>query len=96
MKSVSHIFSDLPAFRAKAINELDVEPFKLPIGQWPADRKLREVGAFQLVAMLEGIQGLTMAPLTRHLGWDPNEVEVFIAEVRKEFKNRKIHSYFPL
>lgn len=66
------------------------------MGQWPADRHLREVGAFQLVAMLEGIQGLTLGPWTRHLGWEPNEVEVFIAELRKEFKNRKIHAYFPL
>ncbi|KAL9017170.1 MAG: hypothetical protein Q9185_005499 [Variospora sp. 1 TL-2023] len=40
--------------------------FKIPIGQWPADEKMRETGTLQLVAMLEGIGGLTMALWTRY------------------------------
>ena len=73
-----------------------VREFKLPIGQWPKDEKLRECGAFQLVAMLEGIQGLTIAAWTRFLGWREEEVEVFIAKVRAEWRSRKVHSYWPL
>ncbi|MCJ1260618.1 hypothetical protein MMC22_000480 [Lobaria immixta] len=70
--------------------------FKIPIGTWPADEKLREAGAFQLVAMLEGIQGLTLAFWTRFLGWSEEAIEVTLAKVRAEFKSRKIHSYWPL
>lgn len=70
--------------------------FKIPIGLWPADEKMRETGAFQLVAMLEGIQGLTLAFWIRFLGWTEEEIEVFLAKVRTEFKSTKIHSYWPL
>ncbi|KAL9131007.1 MAG: hypothetical protein Q9217_000949 [Psora testacea] len=73
-----------------------VHEFKVPIGTWPADRKLRELGAFQLVAMLDGIQGLTMALWTRFLGWTEDEIEVFLAKIRAEWRDRKIHSYWPL
>ena len=40
---------------------ITIQRFKLPIGMWPADQNLREVGGVQLVAMLEGIQGLTVS-----------------------------------
>ena len=48
--------------------DITIQRFKLPIGMWPADPKLREIGAFQLVAMLEGILGLTIAPWVKYLG----------------------------
>ncbi|KAG8530556.1 uncharacterized protein KY384_005059 [Bacidia gigantensis] len=75
---------------------ITVREFKIPIGTWPMDPKMRETGAFQLVAMLDGIQGLMMALWTRFLGWSEQEIEVFAAEARKEWRSRKVHSYWPL
>lgn len=34
--------------------------------------------------LLSGLHGFTMATFTRVLGWTPEEVEVFVADVRKE------------
>jgi hypothetical protein len=34
-----------------------------------------------------------MAPFTRVLGWRPEEVEVFIAQVRNETVKRSIHAW---
>ena len=73
-----------------------VRKFKLPVGDWPADLGLRYIGRYQLVAMLEGIHGLTIALWTRFLGWKEEEVEVFLARVRTEFKSKHIHCYWPL
>jgi len=73
-----------------------VREFKLPVGPWPANSRLKEIGRFQLVAMLEGIYGLTIALWTRFLGWNAQEVEVFLALVRNEFKSTKVHCYWPL
>ncbi|KAI4137805.1 MAG: hypothetical protein LQ341_004980 [Variospora aurantia] len=69
--------------------------FKIPIGQWPADEKMRETGTLQLVAMLEGIGGLTMALWTRFLGWEREDVEDELAKVRAEWQRKDIHSYWP-
>ncbi|KAI9838753.1 MAG: hypothetical protein M1837_002351 [Sclerophora amabilis] len=73
-----------------------IRKFKVPVGTWPEDPKQREVGTAQLIAMLEGIQGLTLAFWTRFLGWSEKEVEVCLALVRNEFKNKKVHSYWPV
>jgi hypothetical protein len=40
--------------------------------------------------------GLTMMLFTRCLGWSREEVEVFLADVRKEAKDKRIHSYYHL
>lgn len=51
-----------------------VREFKLPIGTWAADAKMKEMGGFQLVAMLEGIHGLTVDFWVNCLGWSIEEV----------------------
>ncbi|KAL8948063.1 MAG: hypothetical protein Q9222_005716 [Ikaeria aurantiellina] len=76
--------------------DIEVKEFKVPIGQWPADKQMRETGAFQLVAMLEGISGLTMALWTRFLGWKKEDVEDELMKVKKEFKSTHVHSYWPV
>ena len=81
---------------ASGFVNVTVRTFKCPVGTWPADRRLREVGAFQLVAMLDGLQGLTIALWTRFLGWGEQEIEVFLAKLRGDWRNPKIHSYWPV
>jgi hypothetical protein len=39
------------------------------------------------------VGGLSMALLTRVCGWSVEEVEAFLVNVRKEFKDTKIHAY---
>lgn len=77
---------------------VDVEEhiLKLPLGQWPRDPRLKKVGLFESVNMTEGIQGLTLTLWTRCLQWTPEEVDFFLMDVRKEVKNKKIHSYYHL
>jgi hypothetical protein len=51
-----------------------VRELKLPIGTWASDAKMKEMGGFQLVAMLEGIHGLTVDFWVNCLGWSVEEV----------------------
>lgn len=69
--------------------------FKVPVGQWPANRMLKEAGAMQLVSLLEGIDSLSMAVFSRVHGWQELELVVFMAKVRREFCNRRAHLYWP-
>lgn len=51
------------------------------------------VTQFCALNFLEGLEGFTMAPFTRVLGWKPEEVTVFIAQVRQESLKRSMHGY---
>jgi hypothetical protein len=66
---------------------------KSPSNPWPKDKLLKEVGKFQLVAHLEGLEGVTMGLLCRGLQWKADEVKVFMAKLRPELRSRAIHSY---
>jgi hypothetical protein len=45
--------------------------YKDPIGSWPADPKLREVGKWTLLGLDLGLEGYALATLTRVLGVSP-------------------------
>ncbi|KAI4192420.1 MAG: hypothetical protein LQ350_008656, partial [Teloschistes chrysophthalmus] len=75
--------------------DVTIREFKLPIGQWPKEKNLKEAGAFGLVAMLGGIEGLTMAFWTRFLGWKAEDVEAELVKVKREFQTKAYHGYWP-
>ncbi|KAI8283950.1 hypothetical protein K4K60_002333 [Colletotrichum sp. SAR11_57] len=69
------------------------QDFKVPLGRWPRDPHLRDVGMCNLVQTLDGLEGFTMKLFCGVRGWKPEEVLVFLAGVRKELKAGNIHSY---
>ena len=66
---------------------------KSPSNPWPKDKLLKEVGKFQLLAHLEGLEGVSMGLMCRGLRWKADEVKVLMAKLRSELRNRSIHSY---
>jgi hypothetical protein len=56
--------------REVSFTNVTLQPFKIPIGQWLADPKLKEAGALQQVAMWEGIEAPSLAIFTRCLDWN--------------------------
>lgn len=83
--------------RMEAVGFVDVEQYvcKLPIGPWPKHKQLKRVGAFEMVNMIDGIEGLSFRLLNKGLGMPLEEVQLHLMDVRKEAKNSKIHSYYP-
>ena len=77
---------------------MDVEEHivKLPVGPWPKDKRLKNIGLFEMVNMDEGLEGLTMMLFTRALEWSPERVQLFLKGVREEVKNKEVHSYYHL
>ncbi|MCJ1369633.1 hypothetical protein MMC20_000845 [Loxospora ochrophaea] len=67
------------------------EVHKIPMTPWAKETKYKEIGAFNLAGILENLEGVSLALYTRVLGWSPEEVYAFLAQVRKEFKNPGAH-----
>jgi hypothetical protein len=53
-----------------------------------------QVGMWTVENMTTGLQGLSLALFTRGLGWSPEELEVFLADVRKDMKTTRYHAYW--
>ncbi|KAH6867810.1 S-adenosyl-L-methionine-dependent methyltransferase [Thelonectria olida] len=69
---------------------------KIPIGPWPKDADLKEIGRFQALQEAKVIDSYTPGLFTRVLGWNSAEVQVFIAKIKKELKDPSIHLYLPV
>ena len=70
--------------------------FKWPINEWPKDKRAKQLGLWQQTNFLDGLTGFTYASHTRILGWSKEEVEVFLAKVRKDINNKGMHTYLPM
>lgn len=85
----------LPWFEKAGFVDIKQVVIKSPTNPWPKDKKLKEVGKYQLLAHIEGLEGISMGLLTRSAEpkWKADEVSVLMAKLRPELKDRSIHSY---
>lgn len=67
--------------------------FKWPIGPWAANKKMKEIGAYNRLGWDEGINGWAMFLMTKYLGWMSEEVEILCAHIRRDLRNKNIHAY---
>jgi len=70
--------------------------YKWPQNTWPKNPKDKALGAWTLANVLEGLQGFSLALMTRNLEMTTEEIESLLVDVRKEIKNKNIHSYWPM
>lgn len=71
-----------------------IESRKLPLGTWPKDRRLKTIGYFHRRQFLQAVNGIAMGLFTRVLGWQKEEVEIYLISVRQAVEDRKAHGYW--
>lgn len=96
--SLGRVFDNFPAYQGL----LDKAGFQTvrtheeicPIGTWPKNPRLKEIGRYFRVQFLEGaMDSYSLALFTRYGGWSTVETEVLLAHVRDEIKSNKMHVY---
>ena len=89
-------FTDIQARRFKVSLPYDVEIkliLQTPIGSWPADKRMKTVGVFLQAQMLEAVDAVTPPFFNRVLGWKPEETQILIGNLKKEFSSRALQLY---
>ena len=67
-----------------------------PVGTWARGKKMKTLGAWYREDCLAGLHGASALLFTRALKMTPDEVELFLVDVRKDMKNNGIHAYMPV
>ncbi|KAI8208319.1 Secondary metabolism regulator LAE1 [Colletotrichum sp. SAR 10_65] len=75
--------------------DVTMHVYKWPTNGWPKDPRHKEIGMWNYENTIMGLEGYTIAPLTRALDWTPTEVDILLTDVRKDLKDRSIHAYWP-
>ena len=54
----------------------------------------KKIGAYNVTVLYEGLQGISLRPFTKVLGWKPDELELLLVDVRKDLRNPRMHAMF--
>lgn len=74
--------------------DLQEHLYKCPIGGWPRNRVLKDSGRINFVQWTSGLEGWAMFLLTNWgtpTPWTADEVRVYVAKVRQELKQPRLH-----
>ncbi|KAF7542389.1 hypothetical protein G7Z17_g11621 [Cylindrodendrum hubeiense] len=66
---------------------VNFENHKIPIGRWPKDKKVKELGTFVALSFSQALDGFVKMPLCEILGWEPAEMQLFGVEMRSALLN---------
>jgi hypothetical protein len=70
--------------------------FAWPMNTWPKGRHYETLGVLAGQDFKEGLEGFSMAALTRAFGWTAAEVNALLADVSWDLDDRNIHAYIPM
>ncbi|RYO55623.1 hypothetical protein AA0113_g8709 [Alternaria arborescens] len=70
--------------------------YKVPVGTWPRDPKMKELGQWNLLFCLEGLESWSLYLLSMILKWSYEEIQVHIATMRNHLLNRRNHAYYDM
>ena len=68
--------------------------YKVPVGPWPKDKRLKEIGLYSYHYCNEGCEGWALYALVKVFGWSIEQAHVYVAKFRNELRNRKNHTYY--
>jgi len=71
-------------------------PYKWPIGRWPKNERMKELGGMVRENFIGGVETMSLALFTRFLGWNLDEVQTFTEQVRNDMCNSTHHTYFDI
>ncbi|KAK3115654.1 hypothetical protein LTR53_004807 [Teratosphaeriaceae sp. CCFEE 6253] len=76
--------------------DVQTRMFMWPTNSWPKEPYMKELGRWNMINIIDGLEGFCLALLTRGLGWRKEEVDVFVARVTRDLRDKRIHAYFPM
>lgn len=76
----------------RGFENIEVKRFKWPMGIWARGAYYRNIATMFKQNILMVLEALALRPLT-HLGWSAEEIQVFLAEVRKELRENRVDAY---
>jgi hypothetical protein len=92
-KSLAYQHTTRQMLQAAGFVDIVEMVIRVPYNDWPTDPHLKDVGRWYNLGMTEGLEALSLGPLTRVYRWSPEAVRGLIPGVAKEMRSKRIHAY---
>lgn len=70
--------------------------YKVPLGPWAKDPKLKELGRWAYIEFPEGVDAYGLRLYTQVLGWASDVANIHLALVKEQLRSRSVHAYVKL
>lgn len=67
--------------------------FKVPSSPWPKDRRLKQIGALEMMNVTQGASAFSLRVFQSAFGWTKEQTELALVAFRNDVKNRNYHQY---
>lgn len=81
------------AMEAAGFVDIQERDIKQPLGSWPKNAKMKEIGQFTQLTLEQDAEGY-MLFLANTLGWSKEEIMAYLAMFRREMKSGKFQPYY--
>ncbi|KAJ3527230.1 hypothetical protein NM208_g10802 [Fusarium decemcellulare] len=75
--------------REAGFTDIVYKSYKVPIGGWPQDKKMKQVGIYNGAFIEQSLDGFAIFPVGEVLGWSKEEVTVLVSQMRAALKAPK-------
>ena len=65
----------------------------MPLGNWPKDPVLKELGTVGQLVLESDVEGYILF-MANTLGWSKDEIQVYIAHLRREVRSKRFYPYY--
>ncbi|KAG9228364.1 hypothetical protein BJ875DRAFT_389557, partial [Amylocarpus encephaloides] len=76
--------------------DINEKVINVPFNTWKIDAFSKEIGRWYKLGLTQGLEALTLAPMTRIRGWKKLDVDHIVEEAEREICSTKIHAYCQL
>ena len=92
-RSIKYQQDTKQVLEAHGFVDVRTQVIKLPLNPWPADPHLKEIGRWYNLGLIEGLEAVTLGPLTRVYRWSPETVRKIVRDVKAGICNKRFHIY---
>lgn len=92
-KSIAYLPNTVELLKAQGFVDIEDTVIRLPFNTWPADSHQKEIGRWYNLGLCEGLEAMSLGPLTRVFQWPTEDVRRLIGEVKTAICNRTYHVY---
>lgn len=73
--------------------EIQEQVIKVPFNPWPTDTHLKDIGRWYNLGLTQGLDALTLGPMTTVRHWKKPDIDKLIQDAKREICSKHVHAY---
>ncbi|MCJ1372712.1 hypothetical protein MMC20_003937 [Loxospora ochrophaea] len=92
-RSIDYMPNTKQMLQVQGFVDIEETVIQMPINSWHPHPHQKDIGRWYNLGLTEGLEAMSLGPLTRIYKWPPDDVRRLVGEVKTAICNRQFHVY---